>query len=214
MAQSVFAANATQFIDGVDQDFYGTVAMQGPEVVDAVTDEQEFVFATDHYGAQYFHFDTAGCPNGNTLRLTFDPAEAEPFFGQPLPTLGAWAAEFTRGTPSRPVYHYRIVEHEWSVSVVQPFNRIEDVYAITTALEGAMLGHVRLECLFGRGEPGGELDVQQVAELLPGESDGRYTEFGIEVAPALAGLQYYKLRMYPWNAALSHPFELGCMIWI
>jgi starch phosphorylase len=32
--------------------------------------------------------------------------------------------------------------------------------------------------------------------------------------PEIAGLQYYKLRMYPYNESLSHPFELGCMIWI
>jgi len=27
-------------------------------------------------------------------------------------------------------------------------------------------------------------------------------------------LQYYKLRMYPYNDALCHPFEMGFMIWI
>jgi starch phosphorylase len=32
--------------------------------------------------------------------------------------------------------------------------------------------------------------------------------------PEIAGLQYYKLRMYPHHQAMAHPFELGCMIWI
>ena len=47
-----------------------------------------------------------------------------------------------------------------------------------------------------------------------GEVEGEHTEFAIDLPPEIAGLQYYKLRMYPYNAALSHPFELGCMIWI
>ena len=44
--------------------------------------------------------------------------------------------------------------------------------------------------------------------------DGEHTEFAIELPPEIPGLQYYKLRMYPYTEALSHPFELGCMIWI
>jgi starch phosphorylase len=73
---------------------------------------------------------------------------------------------------------------------------------------------VKLECLLGREKAEGELDVQQTAELSPmGEENGAIL-FGIDLDAELAGLQYYKLRMYPYNSAQSHRFELGAMIWI
>jgi hypothetical protein len=29
----------------------------------------------------------------------------------------------------------------------------------------------------------------------------------------LPGLQHFRVRMWPMNAAMSHPYELGCMVW-
>jgi starch phosphorylase len=81
-------------------------------------------------------------------------------------------------------------------------------------LNGLSPADVKLECLFGRAASAGDIEVGQVAELVAGESEGDYTEFQIELAPELAGLQYYKMRMYPYHEAMSHRFELGCMIWI
>jgi starch phosphorylase len=81
-------------------------------------------------------------------------------------------------------------------------------------LNGLAADDVKLECLFGRQEPGGEFDVRQRAELPAMGQSENYTEFEIEMDPEIAGLQYYKLRMYPHHQAMAHPFELGCMIWI
>ncbi len=81
-------------------------------------------------------------------------------------------------------------------------------------LNGLCAADVKLECLFGRAAEDGEFAVGQVAELVANGSDGADTEFHIELAPELAGMQYYKMRMYPYNDAMSHPFEMGCMIWI
>jgi len=81
-------------------------------------------------------------------------------------------------------------------------------------LNGLEARDVKLECLFGR-EPGQEEhEVLQVAELRATGEEGGRTEFAIELTPHVPGMQYYRLRMYPYNAAQSHPFELGCMIWI
>ncbi len=81
-------------------------------------------------------------------------------------------------------------------------------------LNGLAAEDVKLECLLGRQDDSGEFVVEQRAELgAVGVEDG-LTRFGIELAPEIAGKQCYKLRMYPYNDALSHPFELGCMIWI
>jgi starch phosphorylase len=81
-------------------------------------------------------------------------------------------------------------------------------------LNGLAADDVKLECLFGRQEPGGEFDVRQRAELPAMGQSEHYTEFEIEMDPEIAGLQYYKLRLYPYHQAMAHPFELGCMIWI
>ena len=81
-------------------------------------------------------------------------------------------------------------------------------------LNGLQAEDVKLECLLGRSAQEGEFKVLQVAQLPAIGQDGKYTEFEIDLAPEIAGLQYYKLRMYPFNDSMSHPFELGCMIWI
>jgi starch phosphorylase len=81
-------------------------------------------------------------------------------------------------------------------------------------LNGLQAEDVRLECLLGANGKDGEFEVLQKAELVAVGGDEQHTEFEIELQPEIAGLQYYKLRMYPYNDSLSHPFELGFMIWI
>ena len=81
-------------------------------------------------------------------------------------------------------------------------------------LNGLQAGDVKLECLFGTNDADGEFTVVQRSQLQAIGGEERFTDFEIEVVPEIAGLQYYKLRMYPFNESLSHPFELGCMIWI
>ena len=85
---------------------------------------------------------------------------------------------------------------------------------VRASLNGLTAADVKLECLFGRAATDGDIEVGQVAELVANSTEGDYTEFHIELAPDIAGLQYYKMRMYPYNDAMSHRFELGCMIWI
>jgi starch phosphorylase len=81
-------------------------------------------------------------------------------------------------------------------------------------LNGLAPADVKLECLLGRAGASGDIDVRQVAQLHAVSQEGDCTDFEIDLAPEIAGLQYYKLRMYPFSDVLSHPFELGCMIWI
>ncbi|MCB1695388.1 MAG: alpha-glucan family phosphorylase [Pseudomonadales bacterium] len=85
---------------------------------------------------------------------------------------------------------------------------------VLAELNGLQSTDVRLECLLGSNDADGEFAVSQKAELTVTGGEDSQTEFGIELVPEIAGLQYYKLRMYPYNEALSHPFELGFMIWI
>jgi starch phosphorylase len=88
------------------------------------------------------------------------------------------------------------------------------VLRVRANLNGLQAEDVKLECLLGRSLAEDEFEVLQRAEVPAVGVDNEYTEFAIDLAPEIAGLQYYKLRMYPYNEAMSHPFELGCMIWI
>jgi starch phosphorylase len=116
----------------------------------------------------------------------------------------------------------RRVRHAWpGVSVqlmLQPpahlYHDEEIVLRVRANLNGLQATDVKLECLLGRVVTGGEFVVKQLAEIPATGVDGQFTEFAIDLTPEIAGMQVYKLRMYPVNEAMSHPFELGCMIWV
>jgi starch phosphorylase len=88
------------------------------------------------------------------------------------------------------------------------------VLQVRAELNGLQASDVKLECLLGRNDSDGEFQVMQKAELSATGGDDHYTHFQIELEPEIAGMQFYKLRMYPYNEALCHPFEMGFMIWI
>ncbi|MFP5505893.1 MAG: alpha-glucan family phosphorylase [Gammaproteobacteria bacterium] len=74
---------------------------------------------------------------------------------------------------------------------------------------------VRVECVVGSEDAHGDFVAQAHFDFAPAGSnaDGE-TLFRLDLLPPLAGLQYYKLRMYPTHKLLSHPFEVGCMLWL
>ncbi len=44
-------------------------------------------------------------------------------------------------------------------------------------------------------------------------SSGNST-FSLDLDPKASGVQYLRIRMYPYHKNLSHPFETGKMIWL
>jgi starch phosphorylase len=74
---------------------------------------------------------------------------------------------------------------------------------------------VVVECLVGKDDEKGEFDVRARHHLSPtGEVNDGETLFELHLLPDLSGLQYYKLRMYPYHSSLAHPFEMGFMLWV
>jgi len=74
---------------------------------------------------------------------------------------------------------------------------------------------VTVECLVGTETESGEFILNSTHRLeATGKNSNGETLFRLDLEPPLAGLQYYKLRMYPYNTLLSHPLEVGCMIWL
>ncbi|MEW6647675.1 MAG: alpha-glucan family phosphorylase [Pseudomonadota bacterium] len=72
-----------------------------------------------------------------------------------------------------------------------------------------------VECLVGTETETGEFITQASHTLTcQGRNEHGATLFRIDLRPRLSGMQYYKLRAYPYHKLLSHPFEMGYMIWV
>jgi len=86
---------------------------------------------------------------------------------------------------------------------------------VATKLNGLAAKDVKLECVVGTEDAHGRFEVDACFTLDPDPAtSGEETLFTLDLEPPLPGLQYYKLRMYPWHKLLSQPFETGCMIWL
>ncbi len=101
----------------------------------------------------------------------------------------------------------------------EPISEIEtgDTIPILIAVKPGELSaaDIVVECLVGRSSSRVELIVEEVLQLKPQESiDKDEILFRLDLLPKLAGLQYYKIRAYPYHKLLSHRFELGYMIWL
>jgi starch phosphorylase len=47
-----------------------------------------------------------------------------------------------------------------------------------------------------------------------GNNDRGEAIFELNLIPPLSGLQFYKLRIYPYHRLLCHRFETGRIIWL
>jgi starch phosphorylase len=74
---------------------------------------------------------------------------------------------------------------------------------------------VVLECLVGTEFENEKFIVHETTQLKSsGTSEEGMALFELNLKPPLAGLQFYKLRMYPSHPLLSHRFETGHIIWL
>ncbi len=86
---------------------------------------------------------------------------------------------------------------------------------VAVRMNGLDVADVVVECLLGQEDEHGEFHTQSHHPLSAvAEGAGEETTFRIDLAPSLPGLQHYKIRVYPYHGLLSHPFELGCMVWL
>ena len=86
---------------------------------------------------------------------------------------------------------------------------------VAAYLDGLAADDVLVECLVGREDENGEFkrsDAHVFTHAGPGEHGE--TVFQLELTPRLAGLQFYKIRIFPFHPSLSHRFEPGYMIWL
>lgn len=86
---------------------------------------------------------------------------------------------------------------------------------IAAQIDGLRPEDVVVECLVGVETEGGEFVVHDRLPFTAGQrTDSGEVVFNLDLRPSLPGLQYYKIRMYPFRSDLSHRFETGCMLWL
>jgi len=86
---------------------------------------------------------------------------------------------------------------------------------VEARLNGLSAEDVRVECLVSPECTGTHNSPGPDSFLLDKESEaeGR-TVFSTRVQPPYPGLQTLRLRMYPYHESLTHPLEMGAMLWV
>jgi len=81
-------------------------------------------------------------------------------------------------------------------------------------LNGLSPEDVTVECVIGHTDEQGVFHPEAVYPLVHQEQDGKSHIFVLDLQPDECGLKTYRLRLYPHHRLLSHPFEMGYLIWI
>ena len=86
---------------------------------------------------------------------------------------------------------------------------------VAAYLDGLTPEDVLVECLVGTENESGEF-VRHDAHVFTHAGPGEHGEtlFRLDLTPRLAGLQFYKIRLFPFHPCLSHRYETGYMIWL
>lgn len=128
------------------------------------------------------------------------------------------AADNAAGAIALAAWKRRVREHWAGVSLKPPVGIPESLrhgqrlcFEVKVDLDGLAMTDVTVECVCGRDGPDGfePLRILKLEPLADGSAPGRYR---LDADP-LPGLQQLRLRAYPFHPMLSHPFEMGRMIW-
>jgi len=85
--------------------------------------------------------------------------------------------------------------------------------AVLATLNGLSPSDIRVECVLTSPDSGGENVTRKIIPFVAeSASSGETTRFVLKLDP-LPGLQNFRVRALPVHEALSHPFEMGCLVW-
>ncbi|WP_372998239.1 alpha-glucan family phosphorylase [Marinobacter sp.] len=86
---------------------------------------------------------------------------------------------------------------------------------VEASLNGLDADDVRVECLVSPECTGTHKSPGPGSFFLEKESESNgQTVFSTRVQPPYPGLQTLRLRMYPYHQSLTHPLEMGAMLWV
>ncbi|HUR41056.1 MAG TPA: alpha-glucan family phosphorylase [Verrucomicrobiae bacterium] len=155
-------------------------------------------------------------PRYNSARMAID--YARDFYGPASRQSRTLAAHGAREAKALSQWKAR-VRAAWpgvSLRALDPGHRVVDPGACASlralaTLNGLAPEDVVVECELGRSE-GNSFTRERIVELACGGDERGETAFTAELEP-VPGVQHYRLRMRPQHPALSHAFELGCVVW-
>ena len=81
-------------------------------------------------------------------------------------------------------------------------------------LNGLVPEDIKLECLVGSIRNSGKFKLKETFLFHYVGMEGNDHIFELDLKPHSPGLNHYKIRIYPYHKLLSHPFELGFMLWV
>jgi starch phosphorylase len=87
---------------------------------------------------------------------------------------------------------------------------------VAVNLNGLSPDDVLVECIVGQESEDSEFVGALTHKMLPmgDTTEAGEQHFSVDLETPLAGLQYYKIRVFPYDSHLSHRYELGCMVWL
>jgi starch phosphorylase len=86
---------------------------------------------------------------------------------------------------------------------------------VAATLDQLSAEDVLIECLVGRETETGQFEKLDSHIFKHGERlDTGETLYSLDLVPHLPGLQFYKIRMFPFHPALGHRYEAGHLLWL
>ena len=88
-------------------------------------------------------------------------------------------------------------------------------FEIAVNLNGLSPEDVTVELLIGRPARNGQpKNAKRMVMEYSGRTAGNDYLYELELTPELCGKIEYKFRVYPSHELLTHPFEMGMMVWL
>jgi starch phosphorylase len=86
---------------------------------------------------------------------------------------------------------------------------------VAVRLNGLEPDDVLVECLVGHESDSGAFVKHDALVFTPaGQNDQGEAIYRLDFRPRLPGLQYYKIRLFPFHTHLNHRFEPGYLLWL
>jgi len=122
--------------------------------------------------------------------------------------VAAWRRKLDRNWPR--VRLRRLDEVHGEIRAGEPL-----VIRVAATLDKLTPDEVLVECLVGHESETGQFIKLDTHVFEPGERlDSGETLFTLKLVPRLSGLQYYKIRMFPFHPTLAHRYESGYLLWL